>query len=131
MPGHTRPNDGVASLAYVPGIHVLAIINKVVDGRDKFTAGPAKGRTRLPGHDNLLIIADGSRANSSHASIVAFGLPRTFFAGTLAVTGVLGKHSVAHVNLAVLVLRRQHMVTVAGHNQNDIDATRAAFLRIK
>jgi hypothetical protein len=24
MPGHSRPKDGVASLAYVPGIHVLA-----------------------------------------------------------------------------------------------------------
>jgi hypothetical protein len=23
MPGHSRPQDGVASLAYVPGIHVL------------------------------------------------------------------------------------------------------------
>jgi len=23
MPGHSRPKDGVASLAYVPGIHVL------------------------------------------------------------------------------------------------------------
>jgi hypothetical protein len=24
MPGHSCPKDGVASLAYVPGIHVLA-----------------------------------------------------------------------------------------------------------
>ena len=24
MPGHSRPKDGVASLAYVPGTHVLA-----------------------------------------------------------------------------------------------------------
>ena len=24
MPGHSRPKDGVASLAYVPGIHVLS-----------------------------------------------------------------------------------------------------------
>ena len=24
MPGHSRPKDGVASLAYVPGIHVFA-----------------------------------------------------------------------------------------------------------
>jgi hypothetical protein len=23
MPGHSRPKDGVASLAYVPGIHAL------------------------------------------------------------------------------------------------------------
>jgi len=38
MPGHNRQKDGVASLAYVPGIHVLAA-QKGVDGRDK------------PGHD--------------------------------------------------------------------------------
>ena len=38
MLGHSRPKDGVASLAYVPGIHALAS-KKVVDGRDK------------PGHD--------------------------------------------------------------------------------
>jgi hypothetical protein len=37
MPGHSRSKNGVASLAYVPGIHVLA--KKGVDGRDK------------PGHD--------------------------------------------------------------------------------
>jgi hypothetical protein len=41
MPGHSRSKNGVASLAYVPGIHVLAGIAtpKNVDGRDK------------PGHD--------------------------------------------------------------------------------
>jgi len=38
MAGLGRPKDGVASLAYVPGIHVLAA-QKGVDGRDK------------PGHD--------------------------------------------------------------------------------
>jgi hypothetical protein len=38
MRGHSRPKDGVASLAYVPGIHVLAA-SKDVDGRDR------------PGHD--------------------------------------------------------------------------------
>ena len=40
MPGHSRPKDGVASLAYVPGIHALAI-TKGVDGRDE------------PGHDRV------------------------------------------------------------------------------
>ena len=40
MPGHSRPKDGVALLAYVPGIHVLAA-KKDVDGRVK------------PGHDEL------------------------------------------------------------------------------
>jgi hypothetical protein len=38
MPGHGRPKDGVASLAYVPGIHAL-LGCQGVDGRDK------------PGHD--------------------------------------------------------------------------------
>jgi hypothetical protein len=37
MPGHGRSNNGVASLACVPGMHVLRA--KGVDGRDK------------PGHD--------------------------------------------------------------------------------
>jgi hypothetical protein len=40
MPGHSRSKNGVASLAYVPGIHVLMHQRKEnVDGRDK------------PGHD--------------------------------------------------------------------------------
>jgi hypothetical protein len=38
MPAHSRPKDGVASLAYVAGIYVLAR-KQGVDGRDK------------PGHD--------------------------------------------------------------------------------
>jgi hypothetical protein len=38
MPGHSRSKNGVASLAYVPGIHVFASTEDV-DGRDK------------PGHD--------------------------------------------------------------------------------
>jgi hypothetical protein len=43
MPGHSRPKDGVASLAYVPGIHVFLLrsIKQDVDGRDK------------PGHDDF------------------------------------------------------------------------------
>jgi len=40
MPGNSRPQDGVASLAYVPGIHVFTW-QQDVDGRDK------------PGHDGL------------------------------------------------------------------------------
>jgi hypothetical protein len=40
MPGHSRSKNGVASLAYVPGIHALTATHiKDVDGRDK------------PGHD--------------------------------------------------------------------------------
>ena len=38
---------------FMSGIHVLKHGKiKGVDGRDKFTAGPAEGRTRLPGHDS-------------------------------------------------------------------------------
>jgi hypothetical protein len=44
MPGHSRSKNGVASLAYVPSIHVLkSRKDKNVDGRDK------------PGHDESLI----------------------------------------------------------------------------
>jgi hypothetical protein len=34
MPGHSRPKDGVASLAYVPAIHAL-LCSQGVDARDK------------------------------------------------------------------------------------------------
>ena len=34
MPGHSRPKDGVASLAYVPAIHAL-LCSQDVDARDK------------------------------------------------------------------------------------------------
>ncbi len=39
MAGHSRPKDGVASLAYVPAIHAFPRMTKIVDARDK------------PGHD--------------------------------------------------------------------------------
>ena len=35
MPGHSRSKNGVASLAYVPGIHDLPRMKKDVDGRNK------------------------------------------------------------------------------------------------
>ena len=35
MPGHSRSKNGVASLAYAPGIHVFEHAAKDVDGRDK------------------------------------------------------------------------------------------------
>jgi hypothetical protein len=46
MPGHSRSKNGVASLAFVPGIHALADFSalKNVDGRDK------------PGHDGTVQI---------------------------------------------------------------------------
>ena len=41
MPGHSRSKDGVALLAYVPGIHIFLLNGfRGVDGRDK------------PGHDD-------------------------------------------------------------------------------
>jgi hypothetical protein len=53
MPGHSRSKNGVASLAYVPGIHVLLCREpKDVDGRDK------------PGHD-----ARGAFANLCKCAI--------------------------------------------------------------
>jgi hypothetical protein len=39
MPAHSRPKDGVATLAYVTGIHALLCDKEGVDGRVK------------PGHD--------------------------------------------------------------------------------
>ena len=39
MPGHSRSKNGVASLAYVPGIHAFGRCGQDVDGRNK------------PGHD--------------------------------------------------------------------------------
>jgi hypothetical protein len=43
MPGHSRSKNGVASLAYVPGIHVSLFSElQDVDGRDK------------PGHDGVV-----------------------------------------------------------------------------
>jgi hypothetical protein len=49
-PGHSRSKNGVASLAYVPGIHVLlGRETKDVDGRDVVRED---GAARLvPGHD--------------------------------------------------------------------------------
>jgi hypothetical protein len=42
MPGHSRSKNGVASLAYVPGIHAFNSVRaQDVDGRDK------------PGHDGV------------------------------------------------------------------------------
>jgi hypothetical protein len=35
MAGHSRPKDGVASLAYVPAIHAFLYVNQGVDARDK------------------------------------------------------------------------------------------------
>jgi hypothetical protein len=50
MPGHSRSKNGVASLAYVPGIHALLVCEtKDVDGRDNVRED---GAARLmPGHD--------------------------------------------------------------------------------
>ena len=52
MPGHSRSKNGVASLAYVPGIHVFmaGAHSQGVDGRDK------------PGHDDREVSA-GSPTN--------------------------------------------------------------------
>src|SRR5262245_22475450 len=50
MAGHSRPKDGVASLAYVPAIHVFrSAARKTWMPGTRFTLGPAEGRTRVPG----------------------------------------------------------------------------------
>jgi hypothetical protein len=53
MAGHSRPKDGVLSHAYVPAISLrkATLCQIYRDRRDKFAAGPAEGRTRLPGDD--------------------------------------------------------------------------------
>ena len=48
LPGHSRPKDAVASLAYVPGIHAFRTSKQDVDGRDK------------PGHDELWVTISGN-----------------------------------------------------------------------
>jgi hypothetical protein len=41
----------------VPAIHVFVEVYKDVDARHKFTLGPARGRTRVAGHDGYDIAA--------------------------------------------------------------------------
>jgi len=54
MAGHSRSKNGVALLAYVPAISLRdARCPTKRDRRDKFTGGPAAGRTRLPGDDGI------------------------------------------------------------------------------
>ena len=55
MAGHSRPKDGVASLAYVPAIHVLLDrAKKDVDARHKsLHSGPAEGGDPGAGHDGV------------------------------------------------------------------------------
>jgi hypothetical protein len=44
MAGHSRPKDGVASLAYVPAIHVfLSVVEK--EGRKTWMPGTRPGMT--------------------------------------------------------------------------------------
>jgi hypothetical protein len=52
MAGHSRPKDGVASLAYVPAIHALPERSKTWMPGGKLALGPAEGRTRVAGHDD-------------------------------------------------------------------------------
>jgi hypothetical protein len=57
-PGTTVPFLVMRGLG--PRIHVfLSRKMQDVDGRDKFTAGPARGRTRLHGHDDIVFVITG------------------------------------------------------------------------
>ena len=68
MPGHSRPKDGVASLAYVPGIHALLCDQEGVDGRDIGERSDAVLRTAMPGHDERWLSAGGEIASRSLSS---------------------------------------------------------------
>jgi hypothetical protein len=46
MPGHSRSKNGVASLAYVPGIHILA--------------GCQRSKTWMAGMNPAMTVEDGS-----------------------------------------------------------------------
>jgi hypothetical protein len=46
MPAHSRPKDGVASLAYVASIHAFLLAKQGVGGRDK------------PGHDEREVVQE-------------------------------------------------------------------------
>jgi len=74
MPGHSRSKNGVASLAYVPGIHVLNwSVSKGVNGRDK------------PGHDETQLYVERSHNCPSSVSppetstLPGFGSRLSFF----------------------------------------------------
>jgi hypothetical protein len=49
MPGHSRPKDGVASLAYDPGIHALARLTQAL--RKIFSLKRVMDRRVKPGGD--------------------------------------------------------------------------------
>ena len=73
MPAHSRSKNGVASLAYVAGIHVFRERdkNKGVDGRDK------------PGHDGIIdsrCVGSYVSANAPRVSVVT---ATRCFAGSL------------------------------------------------
>src|SRR5690348_16205481 len=75
MAGHSRPKDGVASLAYVPAIHALA--TKIgVDARHKLALGPAKRRTRVAGHDEEEAVTMIKVLRASHATFTTPELDR-------------------------------------------------------
>jgi hypothetical protein len=48
MAGHSRSKNGVASLAYVPAIHVLLPLWQGVDARDKPAHDERDGRMLRP-----------------------------------------------------------------------------------
>jgi hypothetical protein len=74
MAGHSRSNNGVASLAYVVPAISRALYVPCRDARAGFTLGLAKGRTRVPGHD----------AAKSHGALdVAFAALATTSFGVL------------------------------------------------
>src|SRR5215212_9047987 len=81
VPGHSRPKDGVASLAYDPGIHEAARRNATLppvfadthhglpdQARQRRTRGPVRLSVDKPGHD------EGRFSASGNCSRIAFAL---------------------------------------------------------
>lgn len=64
MPGHSRPKDGVALLAYLPGIHVLS--RKDVDARNESGHDEERICCGSSGHLGRLVLEHGGAGGVVH-----------------------------------------------------------------
>lgn len=64
MPGHSRPKDGVALLAYLPGIHVLS--GKDVDARNESGHDEERICCRPSSHFRRLMLEHGGARGVVH-----------------------------------------------------------------
>jgi hypothetical protein len=80
MPGHSRSKNGVASLAYVPGIHVfVAVQAKGVDGQDKCSTRGQSAFSRCAPYPIQNLTAKIS-ASTSTAGLASANFPAISFA---------------------------------------------------